>query len=66
MARVEEDPALGLITLDPTLEREDGLDIAREIQSRRNIAIIIITGRTTPVECDIGLEPMIVSRNLLT
>lgn len=56
VAKLEEDPAIGLITLDLTLEREDGLDIAREIRARRNIPIIMITARTTPVERVIGLE----------
>lgn len=56
MAKLEQDPAIGLITLDLTLEREDGLDIAREIRARRNIPIIMITARTTPVERVIGLE----------
>lgn len=45
-----------LITLDLNLKDEDGLELAREIRSQRNIPIIMITGRTDPIDRALGLE----------
>ncbi len=45
-----------LITLDLKLDGQDGLGLAREIRSSRNIPIIMITGCDTPLDRVAGLE----------
>lgn len=47
---------IDLITLDLNLPDQDGLAIAREIRSRRNIPIIIISSRIHPIDRALGLE----------
>lgn len=54
-ARID-DPALALITLDLTLGGEDGLELAREIRSRHNVPIIMITGKGDTIDRVVGLE----------
>jgi len=54
--RLEASPPVSLITLDLTLGDEDGLQLAREIRIRRNLPIIMITGRGTPIDRVTGLE----------
>jgi len=54
-ARID-DPQLGLVTLDLTLGGEDGLELAREIRSRRNVPIIMITGKGDTIDRVVGLE----------
>jgi two-component system, OmpR family, response regulator len=45
-----------LITLDLLLAGEDGLEIAQEVRSKKNIPIIMITGRSAPVDRVAGLD----------
>ena len=45
-----------LITLDLTLGGEDGLALAREIRSADNIPIVMITGKSDPIDRIVGLE----------
>ncbi|KAB2910851.1 MAG: response regulator transcription factor [Hyphomicrobium sp.] len=45
-----------LITLDLGLGSQDGLELAREIRSARNVPIIMITGRSAPIDRVTGLE----------
>jgi two-component system, OmpR family, response regulator len=45
-----------LITLDLNLGKENGLDLAREIRSGRNIPIIMLTGKGDAVDRIVGLE----------
>ena len=45
-----------LITLDLHLGTDDGLALAREIRGKRNIPIIMITGKGDPVDRVVGLE----------
>nr|WP_232843578.1 response regulator transcription factor [Rhodobacter amnigenus] len=45
-----------LITLDLSLQHEDGLAIARELRSFRNVPILMITGRGAPFDRVTGLE----------
>jgi two-component system OmpR family response regulator len=54
-ARID-DANLGLVTLDLTLGGEDGLELAREIRSRRNVPIIMITGKGDTIDRVVGLE----------
>jgi DNA-binding response OmpR family regulator len=54
-ARID-DPALSLVTLDLTLGGEDGLELAREIRGRRNVPIIMITGKGDTIDRVVGLE----------
>ena len=51
-----DDPGLSLVTLDLTLGGEDGLELAREIRSRRNVPIIMITGKGDTIDRVVGLE----------
>jgi DNA-binding response OmpR family regulator len=45
-----------LITLDLGLAGDDGLLIARDIRSRSNIPIIMVTGKGDPIDKIVGLE----------
>src|SRR5262245_411616 len=54
-ARIEGHP-VSLITLDLTLGGEDGLELAREIRSRCNVPIIMITGKGDTIDRVVGLE----------
>lgn len=45
-----------LITLDLKLKHEDGLAIARSIRQRYNVPIIMITGKSEPLDRVVGLE----------
>jgi DNA-binding response OmpR family regulator len=54
-ASIEQRP-ISLITLDLTLGGEDGLDLAREIRAKRNVPIIIITGKGDTIDRVVGLE----------
>lgn len=45
-----------LITLDLDLGTLDGLDLAQEIRSQRNVPIIMVTGRDAPADSLCGLE----------
>jgi DNA-binding response OmpR family regulator len=51
-----ERTAVTLITLDLNLGKENGLDLAREIRSERNIPIIMLTGKGDAVDRIVGLE----------
>ena len=52
---VETEPA-DLITLDLGLGQQDGLELARQIRAMHNIPIVMITGRTAPIDRLAGLE----------
>lgn len=56
LARLDQEPRISLITLDLMLEHEDGLQLAREIRSRRNIPVIMITARAGPIDRVTWLE----------
>lgn len=45
-----------LITLDLKLGGDDGLTLAREIRSKRNVPIVIITGKGKAIDRVVGLE----------
>ncbi len=45
-----------LVTLDLNLGQQDGLDIAREIRRKSNVAIIMITGKDDVIDRVVGLE----------
>lgn len=45
-----------LILLDIILPGEDGLSIARSLRARSNVPIIMLTGKTAPVDKVVGLE----------
>lgn len=51
-----DDAHLALVTLDLTLGGEDGLELAREIRARRNVPIIMITGKGDTIDRVVGLE----------
>ncbi len=45
-----------LILLDINLPGEDGLDITRQLRSRSNVGIILVTGRADDIDLVVGLE----------
>lgn len=45
-----------LVTLDLKLNNEDGLALAREVQRRYGVPIIMITGKGEPIDRIVGLE----------
>lgn len=45
-----------LVTLDLTLGGEDGLELAREIRTSRNVPIVMITGKGDTIDRVVGLE----------
>ena len=47
---------VNLITLDLKLGSEDGLALAREIRAKRNVPIIIISGKDDEIDRVVGLE----------
>lgn len=47
---------IDLVTLDLNLGGEDGLRIARNLRSRRNVPIVMITGKADPIDRIVGLE----------
>lgn len=47
---------IDLVTLDLSLGGEDGLELAREIRSTRNVPIIMITGKGDTIDRVVGLE----------
>ena len=47
---------IDLITLDLSLESEDGLALAREIRSRCDVPIIMVTGKGDMIDRVVGLE----------
>jgi DNA-binding response OmpR family regulator len=48
--------AFDLITLDLNLGGEDGLKLAREVRSRSNVPIVMITGKGDTIDRVVGLE----------
>lgn len=47
---------VSLLTLDLKLGGEDGLKIARDLRAKRNTPIIMITGKSDPIDRVVGLE----------
>ena len=47
---------IDLITLDLKLGGENGLDLAREVRSHRNVPIVMISGKGDPIDRIVGLE----------
>jgi two-component system OmpR family response regulator len=56
LIRQLESGPVDLITLDLSLGPEDGLELAREIRARRNVPIIMLTGKSSPNDRVAGLE----------
>ncbi len=56
MNRLDSEPYVDLITLDLMLGNENGLLLARQIRARCNVPIVMITGRSTPIDRVTGLE----------
>jgi DNA-binding response OmpR family regulator len=48
--------AFDIITLDLNLGGEDGLKLAREVRSRSNVPIVMITGKGDTIDRVVGLE----------
>lgn len=45
-----------LVTLDLNLGGEDGLKVARDLRAKRNTPIVMITGKSDPIDRVVGLE----------
>lgn len=54
-ARLDEHP-IDLVTLDLSLGREDGLNLASRIRAARNVPIVMITGKDDTIDRVVGLE----------
>lgn len=48
--------SVGLVTLDLTLGRDDGLTLAREIRASGNVPIVMVSGKGDAVDRIVGLE----------
>jgi DNA-binding response OmpR family regulator len=55
LALVERLP-ISLVTLDLKLGGEDGLKVARELRAKRNVPIVMITGKGDAIDRVVGLE----------
>ncbi len=51
-----DDSTVDLITMDVLLERENGLDLVRDIRLLSEIPIILVTGRVDLIDTVLGLE----------
>ena len=54
-ARLESDQ-IDLITMDVVLDRENGLDLVRDIRKISQVPIILVTGRVDLIDTVVGLE----------
>ena len=54
-AHLEKHP-VSLVTLDINLPGEDGFALAREIRAKRNVPIVMISGKQDPIDRIVGLE----------
>lgn len=54
--RFHADHAIDLATLDPSLGQDDGLALAGRLRAVRNVPIVMITARMTPIDRLTGLE----------
>jgi DNA-binding response OmpR family regulator len=56
MERVLATENIQLVTLDITLDDEDGLDLARSIRAKSNLPIIMVSGKGELIDKVVGLE----------
>lgn len=54
--RILADEPIDLITMDILLDRENGLDLVRDIRKHSEIPIILVTGRVDLIDTVLGLE----------
>lgn len=54
--RILAEEAIDLITMDILLDRENGLDLVRDIRKHSEIPIILVTGRVDLIDTVLGLE----------
>ncbi len=67
MKEILSNEKIDLILLDINLPGEDGIQLTREVRNTSDIAIIMVTGRTDPIDRILGLEmggPMIMLPSL--
>ena len=56
MRRQMAESAIDLVMLDLNLPGEDGLSLARELRATSDVAMIMITGKSDPIDRVVGLE----------
>ena len=56
MAEIFENSAIDLILLDLGLDNESGLDLLKKVVSETEIAVVILTGNSDPIERVVALE----------
>ncbi len=56
MREIMESQRIDLVMLDINLPGEDGLMLTRELRSRSEVGIILVTGRTDSIDKIVGLE----------
>lgn len=56
MRQIMEENTIDLVMLDINLPGEDGLMITRDLRSRSDVGIILVTGRTDSIDRIVGLE----------
>lgn len=56
LIRIIQSEAVDLVTLDLSLGKENGLEIAREIRKMTDIGIIIVSGKGELIDTVVGLE----------
>ena len=56
MTEIIEENEIDLILLDLGLKDESGLDLMKNVISETNVAVVILTGKSDPIERVVGLE----------
>ena len=56
MAEILAEGSVDLVLLDLGLEKESGLDLLKQVSAESDVAIVVLTGKSDPIERVVGLE----------